>query len=167
MQHKKLFFILLIILTLIGYNSYAVASNDWKLPIKKYTPGSINPEVNQNNISTTICKSGWTAKIRPSSSYTTKLKVDQLKTNYKSFAKIWGMSTSSYEEDHLISLELGGNPTDPKNLFPQPYLGQNAYKKDIIENKLKKMVCSGTIRLSDAQKAIASNWVKAYNQYIN
>jgi len=25
---------------------------------------------------------------------------------------------SHYEEDHLISLELGGNPRDPKNLWP-------------------------------------------------
>jgi hypothetical protein len=24
-----------------------------------------------------------------------------------------------YEEDHLISLELGGAPRDPKNLWPQ------------------------------------------------
>jgi hypothetical protein len=26
-----------------------------------------------------------------------------------------------YEEDHLISLEDGGDPTDPRNLFPEPY----------------------------------------------
>ena len=28
---------------------------------------------------------------------------------------------SDYQEDHLISLELGGNPTDPRNLWPEPY----------------------------------------------
>jgi len=26
-----------------------------------------------------------------------------------------------YEEDHLISLENGGDPKDPKNLWPEPY----------------------------------------------
>ena len=30
-------------------------------------------------------------------------------------------SPSDYQEDHLISLELGGNPTDPRNLWPEPY----------------------------------------------
>ena len=163
MQRKAISLALLF--SLISATTANAVITEWKLPIKKYTPGAINPDVNQNNISSTICKVGWTATIRPSSSYTNKIKIDQLKTTYKSFAKIWGESLSAYEEDHLISLQLGGSPTNPKNLFPQPYKGNNAYKKDILETKLKKMVCSGTIKLADAQKAIASNWVKAFNLY--
>ena len=30
-------------------------------------------------------------------------------------------SPSDYQEDHLVSLELGGHPTDPRNLWPEPY----------------------------------------------
>jgi len=63
-------------------------------------------------------------------------------------------------------LQLGGNPTDPKNLWPEPYAGNGARKKDVIETKLKKLVCSGDVKLADAQKAIATNWVLAYNKYI-
>src|SRR5258708_23569297 len=38
-----------------------------------------NPKVTQANIHTTICISGYTTKIRPSTSYTNKLKKQQIK----------------------------------------------------------------------------------------
>ena len=71
------------------------------LPNRTLTPGVTNPVVTQATIHRTICVSGWTATIRPPSSYTTALKVRQLAT--------YGFTdrrTSNYEEDHLISLEL-------------------------------------------------------------
>lgn len=49
-------------------------------------------------------------------SYTTKLKTQQIR-EYRYKEK----RLAEYEEDHLISLQLGGHPTDPKNLWPQPY----------------------------------------------
>src|SRR5262249_1396344 len=42
------------------------------------TPGAVNPGVTQANINETICKSGWTATIRPRVSYTTNFKKQQL-----------------------------------------------------------------------------------------
>lgn len=147
-------------------NPASAASTDWKLQIKKVTPGVVNPAVTQDNIKDNICKSGWTATIRPPVTYTNKLKADQLATTYKSFAKIYGTDLGLYEEDHLISLQLGGDPKDPKNLFPQPYAGNNARKKDVVETKLKRLVCDGTITLKVAQTAIAKNWVLAYNKYV-
>jgi hypothetical protein len=162
---SKALLLSIIFVLLFNSSSYAVET-DWKLQIKKYTPGSINKNVTQDNISFTICKSGWTKTIRPSSTYTNELKYKQLTTTYSSFVKIYGADLSLYEEDHLISLQLGGNPTDPKNLFPQPYAGSNARKKDVLETKLKKLVCNGSITLKVAQNAIAKNWVLAYNRYI-
>jgi hypothetical protein len=44
------------------------------LPDSSCTPGSYNPDVTQSNISSTICVSGWTATVRPSTSYTNPLK---------------------------------------------------------------------------------------------
>jgi hypothetical protein len=44
-----------------------------------------------------------------------------------------------YEEDHLIPLEDGGGPTDPRNLWPEPYnthMGgviMGACQKDVVE----------------------------------
>jgi hypothetical protein len=55
-----------------------------------------------------------------------------------------------YQEDHLISLELGGHPTDPRNLWPEPY--PRARDVDRIENELNAQVCSGKLTLADAQR---------------
>lgn len=149
----------------IGLGSSGSNAPDWVLPNKKITPGATNPDVRQSNISKTICVPGWTATIRTYSSYTTKLKIKQLESDYANFAKVWGTETSSYEEDHLISLQLGGSPDNPNNLWPQPYSGNNAKKKDVVETALKRLVCSGQIKLRDAQKMIAKNWVEVYNKY--
>ena len=164
---KKILFTLSIILTtLFGYSSLAAQTTpDWVIQNKKVTPGAINKTVTQANISTTVCKSGWTATIRPTTTYTNKLKDTQLATTYKDYVAIWGSKPSSYEEDHLISLQLGGDPSDPKNLWPEPYAGNGARKKDVTETALKRLVCDGTIKLKDAQKAIL-DWPSAYKKYV-
>lgn len=107
----------------------------------------------QDNIDQTICVSGWTATIRPGSSYTSKLKIEQIKEySYKD------KKPGDYEEDHLISLQLGGHPTDPRNLWPQPYnQACGARIKDVLETRLKRLVCDKKLPLADAQKAIATN----------
>ena len=70
------------------------------------------------------------------------------------------------EVDHLIPLELGGS-NDMKNLWPEPddpRPGQA--EKDSLENDLHARVCKGEISLADAQKCIASNWVKCWKKYV-
>ena len=107
------------------------------------TPGVVNPEVTQANIASTICKRGWTATIRPPVDYTNALKRKQM--------PVYGETgpLSAYQEDHLISLELGGDPTDPRNLWPEPY--PRASDVDQIENQLNAKVCDGSLSLHDAQ----------------
>jgi hypothetical protein len=139
------------------------SSGDWVLPDSKLTPGALNPAVTQANIKTNVCKSGWTDTVRPPVAYTNKLKLSQLNAGYLYNGD---KKPADYEEDHLISLQLGGSPTDPKNLWPQPYAGKNARNKDVIETKLKRLICAGTITLAEAQKAISTNWVAAYNKYV-
>jgi|SRR5690349_9644819 len=124
-------------------------------------PGAINPAVTQDNIHQTICVSGWTKTIRPPASYTTRLKKQQMAA-----LNLEG-APSDYEEDHLISLEIGGNPTDPNNLWPQRWHGNwNARQKDAIETKLKRLVCNGTITLAEAQHEISTDWVAAYQKWV-
>ena len=108
------------------------------------TPGVLNPDVTQANIRATICRHGWTATIRPPTDYTNELKRKQM--------RLYGEtgSLSDYQEDHLISLELGGNPTDPRNLWPEPY--PRASDVDRIENELNAEVCSGQLTLEQAQQ---------------
>jgi hypothetical protein len=131
------------------------------LPDRECTPGMIDPNVTQDNINMTICFSGWTTRVRPSTVYTNRLKVyGIIDYNYRDVNK------SFYEEDHLIPLELGGNPTDPKNLWPQPYVWTyGARDKDRLENYLNKLVCDGLMPLTEAQNEIATDWIKYYKEY--
>jgi hypothetical protein len=134
------------------------------LPDPARTPGATNPGVTQGNIGQTICVTGWTATVRPPSSVTTKLKVAQLASGY---AFNGDTATGDYEEDHLISLELGGAPASEANLWPEPYNSpEGARVKDVVENKLHDLVCAGTITLEAAQQAIATNWWTAYQTYV-
>jgi hypothetical protein len=108
------------------------------------TPGVLNPDVTQANIRSTICRRGWTATIRPPTSYTNELKRKQMRQYHESGP------LSGYQEDHLISLELGGDPTDPRNLWPEPY--PRASQVDQIENELNAEVCGGKLTLAQAQQ---------------
>jgi hypothetical protein len=127
------------------------------LPDPICTPGVADPLVTQANILTTICVSGYTTKVRPSSRYTDALKQQQIKAYGYADANL-----ADYEEDHLIPLELGGHPTDPRNLWPEPLTGTYpAAKKDGIENSLNTKVCAGLVTLAGAQAAIAKNWESA------
>ena len=120
------------------------------LPHPRLTPGVINPAVTQENIDQTICVAGWTKTIRPPTSYTNKLKTRQI-AQYRYRDK----NVSNYEEDHLISLQLGGHPRDERNLWPQQYnVACGARVKDVLESKLKRMVCSGEISLAEARPVI-------------
>jgi hypothetical protein len=108
------------------------------------TPGVLNPDVTQSNVDSTVCVRGWTKTIRPPTSYTNELKGRQMREYGV------GGSPSDYQEDHLISLELGGHPTDPRNLWPEPY--PRAAEVDSIENDLNAKVCAGDLSLAAAQR---------------
>ena len=73
----------------------------------------------------------------------------------------------NYEQDHLIPLSIGGNPSDPKNLWPQPRAGQwGAEQKNDLEFVVYKMVCTGDISLAEAQQRVARNWIEAYQAWV-
>jgi len=165
---KKVLTTAIISIALIGGTAQAATkatTPDWVVQDKKVTPGVLNPSVTQANIKDNVCKANWTSTIRPTVAYTNKLKTTQMAGDYKYLQAQFGTASSAYEEDHLISLQLGGNPTDPKNLWPEPYAGNNARKKDVVESALKRLVCAGTLKLADAQKAIL-DWPTAYKKYV-
>jgi hypothetical protein len=142
-----------------GYAAQSATCSQAYLPLPdpSCTPGAYNPDVTQSTIDSTICVSGWTATVRPSTSYTNALKIKQIAQYGYS-----DTSTADYEEDHQVPLELGGAPKAATNLWPEPRYGtKTAGNKDAVENKLKKAVCNGTVTLSAARKAIATNWTTA------
>jgi hypothetical protein len=128
------------------------------LPDPICTPGALNPDVTPSTIDSTICVGGYSGSIRPSSSFTNKLKAKQM------IAYARDGSLVDYEEDHMINLSLGGSPTSPKNLWPQARngpTGTTAGDKDAVEFKLYRAVCDGRAGLREAQKALVTDWTTA------
>ncbi len=129
------------------------------LPDPACTPGATDPHVTQATIEVTICRfGGYTSTVRPPASVTGTEKRSALRA-YNDTAP-----TSSYELDHLVSLELGGSPNSPRNLWPEPGAAPNP--KDKLETALHDLVCSHRMTLTDAQNAIAVDWVNAYRQVL-
>ncbi len=68
------------------------------------------------------------------------------------------------EVDHLIPLELGGSNA-VTTLWPERYAPKpGAREKDVLENFLHRAVCGGAMALEDAQRKIATDWYKAYQE---
>jgi hypothetical protein len=131
----------------VAVASSSIASGATTLLIlPTHTPGVRYFKVTQKTIASTICVRGWTKTIRPPASYTNALKRQQLAA--------WGYADEEpthYEEDHLISLELGGAPRAKNNLWPEPR--SRAKKSDPRENAWHKQLCAGTLTVTQAQKA--------------
>jgi len=117
---------------------------------------ALSPAVTEASITKTICVVGWTNTVRPSTSYTTPLKLRQLRAEH-----LPG-SPSLYEEDHRVPLELGGSPKDPQNLSPE--LNSRATGKDGAENEAKRQVCAGE-DLRTVQFAFITRWLGPYPTY--
>ncbi len=131
------------------------------VPSRDRTPGIVGHRVMQANITSTICVPGWTATVRPSSSYTRELKAQQMRAFHLSG------KASEYEEDHLVPLCIGGHPTKPRNLWPQPRRGQWSAKiKDQLENSVCRAVCRGAMTLEEGQAIfLRPNWTKEYEKF--
>lgn len=129
------------------------------LPDHACTPGATNPAVTPANLAGTVCKSGWTATVRPPASYTDALKRQQM----AAYGFPPGTALSTVEEDHLVPLEVGGSPTSPLNLWPEPWDGaRGAHAKDAIENRAHRDLCDGRITLVQAQAVFLGDfWTAA------
>jgi hypothetical protein len=126
------------------------------------TPGAADNDITQDNIDENICNPDWSTKsFRPAAHYTNKLKKEQLAES-----GVQDTDPRDYEEDHLIPLEIGGNPTDPRNLWPEPYHSSiadgGAHAKDRVENYLHEQVCAHRMSLAEAQREIAVDWYRVY-----
>jgi hypothetical protein len=127
------------------------SKNGAPMPDPHCTPGAVNPGVTPGTLGATICRKGWTATIRPATGVTSRWK--------RLSQASYGVTGTTGEYDHLVSLELGGAPLDPRNLWPEP--GSVPNPKDKVENALKSAVCSGRVSLSAAQRAISVSWPTA------
>lgn len=114
----------------------------------------LNPDVHQDTLKATICQSGYTKTVRPSTSYTNGIKRKLMREQGLDPVRI-----REFELDHKEPLTLGGHPRNIHNLMLQPWEGPDGAKvKDKLEVKLSHMVCAGKITLADAQACIWDDW---------
>ena len=91
--------------------------------------------------------------MRPDSAYTSGLKLRQMQEYGV------GGDPRGYEEDHFVPLSLGGHPTDPRNLWPEPQ--PRASVVDLLELDLHQQVCAGRLSLAAAQRRVAEEkWTR-------
>jgi len=137
------------------------AAADLEGPDPALAPGVVNAKVTQENISETICNLRWLAKTKPSRRFTENLKRKQLKA-----WKYDDRNVKNYVEDHVIPIEVGGHPTDPRNLWPQSTTtAWNAATKDKLEEYVSREVCAERMPLKDAQAAFQKGWVEVFHVY--
>jgi hypothetical protein len=81
---------------------------------------------------------------------------------------IAGADPGAYEVDYLVTPALGG-ADDIRNLWPHSYSATvwNARVKDALEDRLRELVCDGSLDLTEAQREIAGNWIAAYKKYFH
>jgi len=133
-----------------GYRS---AADGQILPDPACTPGAISPKVTPGTLDNTICRTGYTKSIRPPAAITEAEK----RENAAAYGYTGSLRDAEY--DHLVPLELGGDPNDPRNLWIEPGASPNA--KDGVESRLHQLVCEGRVPLGLAQQAIATDWTTA------
>lgn len=171
LRNSWLFLLLSILVCISLYLSWHSRSNE-RAPVQTTSPaehvgpsflyppsetsGAIDPRVTDSNIHETICVSGYSSRVRPAASLTSRIKTERIRQYDLTGA------AGDYELDHFIPLELGGCPDCPANLWMEPYSSPGAREKDRVENFLHREVCADRMSLTSAQQMIARDWYQVY-----
>jgi hypothetical protein len=114
-----------------------------QLPDPACTPGSVFASATVSQ----ICTPGYSSSVRDVP--------DSVKEQVYAAYGIYSHTAGSFEVDHLVSLELGGD-NSVANLWPE--VSPGFHEKDTIENELHADICSGRVALAVAQRQIARDW---------
>ena len=125
------------------------------LPNLVLTPGEVFPGVTAQE----VCASGYAGRAR-------NVLREQYVQVYAGYGLPYPEPAGTYELDHLIPLELGGDNSN-RNLWPEPAAPVPGFhQKDELENFLHDSVCRGGMALADAQQGIAGDWVALFRRYL-
>lgn len=140
--------------SLDSINKHTDCTLSGALPDHGCTPGAVFTEADN----ATICVAGYTKGVR-------RVPLKLRKQIYAAYGIEYPPPTGSYELDHLVPLELGGN-NDAANLFPEAAAPTPGFKeKDLVENYLHNEVCAGRLPLAAAQVQVANDWLAVYKTF--
>ncbi|MGI9147959.1 MAG: HNH endonuclease [Chloroflexota bacterium] len=116
------------------------------------TPGAIFPNVTVAQ----VCQPGYPSSVR-------NVPVAISREVYREYG-ILERTRGEYEVDHSVPLEVGGS-NDVANLWPEAAEPRPGFhEKDQVENYLHEQVCAGRLKLFEAQRATATNWLEVYRR---
>lgn len=118
-------------------------------------PAAHNPNVRHATVAATVCRAGYTRRVRPS--------LAAHRRALLASAAVPPGEWHGWQLDHRVPLALGGAPRDPANLMLQPR--HEAERKNRLEVKLQCLVCTGQVPLHVARADIARDWQAAYHRY--
>lgn len=125
------------------------------MPGTRLTPGEAFVRVTAAE----VCTPGWASSHR-------EVATSQYREVYGEYGIPYPEPSGSYELDHLIPLELGGDNANA-NLWPEAAApAPGFHQKDSLENVMHDRVCASSLGLVEAQHEIASNWYAAYVKYL-
>lgn len=120
-------------------------------PDKDCTPGAVFADATMEE----VCVPGYSRNVR-------NVTAERKHEVYREYG-IHHHNPGEYEVDHFVPLKIGGS-NDIANLWPEAAEPRPGFhEKDVVEDYLIGQVCSGRMPLSQAQRAIASDWLKIYH----
>jgi len=113
----------------------------------------LDERVTQQSVADTICRPGYADSVSPPLD-----KLMQYKSRLLAEQGISSTAGIGYALDRHVPIVLGGSPDSPANLGLLPWAGHTGERrKELLTAKLKRCVCAGKLRLSEAQAAIAGD----------
>lgn len=113
------------------------------------TPGAVDPAATKE----IVLAKGYAASRRPTLWQALKLKGQAMK---RYGVPLTPRGWHGCVLDHLVPLELGGQPLDLANVWPQPK--GESHIKDRDEYALRRRLSLGAISLADAQAFFIVKW---------
>jgi hypothetical protein len=120
-------------------------------PVRTLTPGAIT-----TTNSTTVCA-------LPLHLRSTAPRADQM-TVFSEYGLDFDTQRSSYGLDYLVPLELGGAAV-VTNLWPMALTGTGYHQKQKLTARLRTLVCTGALPLTQVQHDLETNWYALYQSY--
>ena len=94
-----------------------------------------------------------------------KIPVDVQRAVFQEYGYAYPGATNTYILDWLVPLELGGAPVKA-NLWPaMAKKGVGFHQKAHLNARLRHLVCSGVVSLTDIQSKLVSDWYTLWFRY--
>ncbi len=160
---------LVLFFNVVVFDAWGSRAGAAELPPPPLTAAAIEPKIKitpkitsknyQDNLPQTLCVGGQVSSAHSSYFWGKPGKLQLCKFSY--------METSSknYEEIRLAPPSVGGNPSDPRNLWPQPQISAwDAAQKERRKFVTSRMVCTQEITLAEIQQAISANLIEVWKK---